>query len=763
MASFLPWQHRYWTGEREQAWCQLEQWLKLNYSGDVMMPAPSGEKRPAYTHAAGSWTWARYDWICRKRTALAGKDIGILLRDICVIDVDTVADADALEARFPELCAAPAEATARGRHYFFSRSAKADAEGYYDGAAQKTPTVDFKTRAWGGGSGFVIVAPSTNKTWLRAPWEVCPSGELPIISDALLDAVAVPRHAPLRVALRFLASGAESPTVEHVSTLLPTCSYCITALAVGDEETALSAALSAVTLNDAGAPAALPELLIPEQFAADVFFDLERVAAGQDPDIGDVKHPPAWLADAAAYEARMAAILALADFLGVPEAKMVTIRAAGAGGSRNRGLWLNISRPWALDCMAAARDAQAGKLVAVDAALSATLKHEPLLPNAPQDHRWVLHDGPRSREGLAAGARVLAGDPAAAAEAALPAFVLEALRSEAGHLALAGGAALAAVTPRELATSHCVADYDLFAYGFTGDADAVSASADALVRRIASMPDVIRGPRGAMVSRHAITFRVFKEDDDDDDVEEEFTVQIILRVAKNPADILGGFDLAPSKVCLLYDTSDSDELTVLAAPDWPLAMRHGAYALDGRAWSRATSLRVFKYAAKGFDALVPALTDRSKLRYRLTKSPKSWWRGREKLAHLDGFELIYALEGNISNAIKRETRLPRYWLTYRGVQPRTSMRITPKDVEKAARQLYMEQRTDYASALKTLRTLHYAVVSASKRLLQSVGIVAVPDALRQPLGWRQPWSRAQFHPVVADIADALSLMDTPVA
>ena len=586
---------------------------------------------------------------------------------------------------------------------------------------------------------------------------MCPSGELPIISDALLDAVAVPRHAPLRVALRFMASGAESPMVEHVSTLLPTCSYVITALAVGDEVTTLSAALSSVTLDDTSTPVAMPELLIPEQLAADVFFDLERVAAGHDPDIGDVKEPHAWLANAAAYEAHIGEIVALADFLGVPEAKMVTIRAAGAGGSRNRGLWLNIDPEWALNCMAAARDAQAGKLVTVDAALSAALKHKPLLPTAPHDHRWVLHDGPRCREGVAAGARVLAGDPAAASASALPAFVLEALRSEAGHLALAGGAALAAVTAPELATSHGVADYDLFVYGFEGDADAVSASADALVRRIAAIPGVMRGSRGAMISRHAITFCVYDAEGDD-----KFVVQIILRVAKDPADILGGFDLSPSKVCLLFETA-SAELTVLAAPDWPLAMRHGAYALDGRAWSRATSLRVFKYAAKGFDALVPALTDRKKLRYRLTKNQKSWWSGREKLAHLDGFELVYALERSISKQIEREATAHRYWLVRRGWQPRTSKRITPMDVIKAARQLYLEQRTDYASALKTLRTLSYAMSSAYKTLLEMLGVVAVPIALREPLGWRQPWSRAQFHPVYANFADALCLMDTPAS
>ncbi len=580
---------------------------------------------------------------------------------------------------------------------------------------------------------------------------MCPSGELPTISDALLDAVAAPRHAPLRIALRFLASGADAPPVEVQSTLLPTCAYITGALEVGDEES-LSAALGAVSLDDAATRAALPEVLIPEQFTPDLFVDLERVAGRRDPDVGDdISAPPAWLANAASYTARMEAITALADFLGAPDAAMAAIKSSR--GTCNRGHWLDISRPWALNCMAAARDAEAGRLVTVDAALAASLKHEPLLPNAPHDHRWILHDGPRSREGVTPGASVLFEDPAAAAAALLPDFILEALRSEAGHLALAGGAALAAVTAPALHTT-CPADYDLFVYGFTGDADAVSASADALVRRVAAIMDDSddRYVREPMVSRSAVTLVVDSEDG-------EAVLQIILRVAKSPADILGGFDLSPAKVCVLYERPDADDLTVLAAPDWPLAMRHGAYALDGRAWSRATALRVFKYAAKGFDALVPALTDRRRLHYRLTKNVKSWWGGADRLRHLDGFELLYALERNIKQSIERDMRGPLY--SWRTGSKRASKRITPYDVEKAARKLQLEQRTDYASALKTMRTLGYALEYMMSSMLQKLGAVALPEALQAPLGWRQPWSRAQFHPVVADLADALSLMDTP--
>jgi hypothetical protein len=137
-------------------------WMKIHAPRDVLMPAPLGEKRPAHAHAAGAWTWARYDFV--SPNVLRGrKDVGLLLHDLCVVDVDTVAAADALEAAFPELTDVPMERTARGRHYYLARSPLADAHGFYDGAAQRAPGVDFKTRLWGGGSGFVVTAPSTNK------------------------------------------------------------------------------------------------------------------------------------------------------------------------------------------------------------------------------------------------------------------------------------------------------------------------------------------------------------------------------------------------------------------------------------------------------------------------------------------------------------------------------------------------------------------------------------------------------------------------
>jgi hypothetical protein len=52
---------------------------------------------------------------------------------------------------------------------------------------------------------------------------------------------------------------------------------------------------------------------------------------------------------------------------------------------------------------------------------------------------------------------------------------------------------------------------------------------------------------------------------------------------------------------------------------------------------------------------VPALLHRSRIRYRLAqRNPKKWWRRDDaKIKHLDGFELLFALERATSRRTSR--------------------------------------------------------------------------------------------------------------
>ena len=621
---------------------------------------------------------------------------------------------------------------------------------------------------------------------MRAPWTEFPDGALPVISDALLDAVAAPRHKPLRVRLRFADDAPDATVPVLESPLLAQCSYITGMLDVTGAEAPEAEPDALAADADSPAESNAPLVPLPPQFTRNDWHndwrDLQRVIAGKDPEIGAAAEPtsedadaadaelPAFLRSPAAYEARIAALVDLADYLGVPAGDTTQLRAAGAGGGRNRADEMRVDMGWARAAIRAARRAENGVLDDVDAALAVTLRHTPLLQDAPNNDRWLLHTLPRARSGVAPGTCVLKPDPVAAALESLPELVLTALRNEAGHLALAGGAALAAVAApgileRESLHSECY-DFDLFVYDLPGDAAAKGIAADGIVRRVyqlfsgSSCPDY---ELHVMVSRNAVTLFI-----SDDASYHETVVQVILRIAESPADILAGFDLAPAKVLITFEPSPADpfspQLKVIAAPDWSLAMRHGAFVLDGLRWSRATALRVFKYHAKGFDALIPVLRDRRKIRY--TVNASKWWRkDSQKLQHLDGFELLFAIERRFLNQRVREERLARWQHSYvlrrkEKYEASPPRRVSLDDVLRTAKALRMAQRSDYATVLTMMQNWIWIIWYAGARVLKRLGIISVPqDKLAAPLAWRQPWSAAQFHPVNSDVLDALNLAD----
>ncbi|KAG2424976.1 hypothetical protein HXX76_014134 [Chlamydomonas incerta] len=199
---------------------ELQMWLRHQHPTDVLMVTAKGTKNPLYCHKNGTWDWPQFDKLMASdstfgqlQPAFMGEhDIGILLHSLCVVDVDSMAQASVLEERFPVLKEAPRERTRKGMHYFFLRSPKADAEGYYDGRAQREHGIDFKTVCHTGTSGFVLVAPSTDKKWVAPLWEVAPFP----IPDDLLHKVAKPRHGPCDIWVAF-PDDPDSPEPLHIT------------------------------------------------------------------------------------------------------------------------------------------------------------------------------------------------------------------------------------------------------------------------------------------------------------------------------------------------------------------------------------------------------------------------------------------------------------------------------------------------------------------------------------------------------------------
>eukprot|EP00798_Chlamydomonas_sp_ICE-L_P000393 gene393-1789_t len=115
--------------------------LRSNAYSDVLMPAI--QKRPMYKHKNMSWSWNRYNSFKNDNRSIT--DIAVLLKTLCVVDVDSEKMAIELEQTFPYLGYVPMERTAAGRHYWFMRSEMADRCGYYDGPCQTMKGIDFKS------------------------------------------------------------------------------------------------------------------------------------------------------------------------------------------------------------------------------------------------------------------------------------------------------------------------------------------------------------------------------------------------------------------------------------------------------------------------------------------------------------------------------------------------------------------------------------------------------------------------------------------
>lgn len=187
----------------------LGTWLRRNAPGDIMMPVAEN-KAPMFAHANKQWSWHRF---LRLQFA-PDRNVGILLHDLCVVDVDCKAICAELCNRFPILLTTAHEKSRKGMHFFFRRSLRANAYGYYDGAAQRMTSVDFKTVCSNGTSGFVVVAPSTDKEWVIAPWELA---DLPEIPDDLLDVVARLRHMAITTQVRMMKTGETLHIVDSVA------------------------------------------------------------------------------------------------------------------------------------------------------------------------------------------------------------------------------------------------------------------------------------------------------------------------------------------------------------------------------------------------------------------------------------------------------------------------------------------------------------------------------------------------------------------
>lgn len=584
-----------------------EEFLRRWCPRDLLMPVKKGTKHPVMPHSGGRWSWDKLEeW---KRLNPSDKNAGmeryeryercdacILMSDLCVIDVDDEEIALRLESKFPILHDVPMERTRRGRHYWFRRSQEADLFGYYDGHGQREKGIDFKTKCRTGTGGVVVIAPSSGKTWEKD--RALNNDALVPIPFDLLDAVARPLHRIERHRFLFcdrnavddmdvqndsshhLSENFERHSVEMDTIGLAAISYFEPFIRSEQEEE------NGYFVDSEGA------IRVP--CAAWEFETLMRVLFFS-PTSKDRWTPPP-----SAEEWSTA--IRTGDMLGLDTEIDLYAKMAHS----TTLWWHDLRNRWPEMASAIDREHAYRRWEGVDDSISIELVdgneilYDPLKKKKDEDLSLFAKSGPRSRY-VGGISTVIDAGAIQRTKSQLPESVKRLV--DEFPLVLAGGSVLGM-----LASSGVIDkghDYDLFVYGLDdGAADRMlqTISEEILPRpawRLIQTPNAwtfveqerrIEGPP----YQHVVPFA-------------PVVIQVILRLYRNPHEVAVGFDIAASRVALWK--SPKGEITVRATPSWFETMRRLTILVEPfeGIFSRATTMRVVKYAGKGFDVWMPGL------------------------------------------------------------------------------------------------------------------------------------------------------------
>lgn len=587
---------------------KLETFLRTYHPADVLMPLRQGTKRPIGAHRGGVWTWASYDeWKRRKRGKVryGGADdrefgdVCVVLKSLCVVDVDSVElNAELVEA-FPVLDEAPAEKTARGFHYWFVRPQAADELGYFDRSGSRTKGLDFKSVYPGGTSGIIAVAPSTGKSWIRPVWAYMPF-EIP---TDLLDAVAKPRP------------GSRFPTMSVE------CLDGVVVLATASRTVASSAYFEPFVVGDVAVQEGKP---VPAPVDSGPLSDLmDLVDRGKLPD-GD--------RFGAGY---VRSVASAADAVGFPlgplrsalKRENIASVLLALEVAPDEAISTHRERVWEESGCPSTDDPSASEKDPVLLAVPYPIEYKPLPSYFPDSSNvgeyrrassWELF-GPivakpfdalvRAAEARRQKVWSIGRRPDDAFAGAVPRAVSDFMLLFPDNVVAAGGFVAGAVLDLALPG----ADVDLFVH-----------SCDLrFAHRIASCFGRAPGFYGFRQTEKAITATVDGLDG------APVAVQIIKRLHHDRAQVVASFDMSPCKVLARAVSGDTRTWTtrvtrtprapgvsgerasafvVECMPAFVACARTMAFSVDYLEWSTSSTFRILKYASKGFRVYLPGIS-----------------------------------------------------------------------------------------------------------------------------------------------------------
>lgn len=522
----------------------LETFLRLNFPEDVLMPVRSGLKAPAFQHSGGVWTWDSWNRVKKDKSF---SDACIVLKRLCVVDVDSECANDALLERFPiPLSTAPVEKTSRGYHYWFVRPEFADELGYYDGAAQREKGIDFKSVYSNGTGGIVVVSPGDGRSWVteRSIWEKTPF-DIPL---DLLDAVAVQK----KLLVTCVMSCLDGELVEAKRSRLVTMASYFEPVVSG-EFSAVSFPVPLKSCIARDLVSLIDSRILPDALGNDENHDIEK-----------------WVNE----------IAVAADIIGFPRAKLESTLNSE----------LVLADYWARKVVPlqtrVLREETYSFSITGDSTLVEVpnlLEFEPL-PNSTL-MQWAFFSDlvkyPVSGEMFS-----ISNPPGSTFAKSVPVQVAGLLDKHKNNLVAAGGFVMGAILNNVLPGS----DVDLYIHSCDND------KADTILKEFLLTP----GSTFVCATNNAVTLSMEPRGGGP-----PLAVQLIRCINKCRAQVLVFFDFPSCKV--LARSLGNGTFIVECLPSFLESARNMAFAIDFSKWNTASSFRVLKYCAKGFTIILPGI------------------------------------------------------------------------------------------------------------------------------------------------------------